>query len=40
MVLAVQTDGTELLTVEGLATDGQLSALQEAFWEHAASECG
>jgi aerobic carbon-monoxide dehydrogenase small subunit len=40
MVLAVQADGTELTTVEGLAHDGELSALQEAFWEHDAAECG
>lgn len=40
MVLAVQTDGTEVTTVEGLAKDGELSPLQEAFWEHDAAECG
>lgn len=40
MVFAVQADGTEVVTVEGLAQNGQLSALQEAFWEHDAAECG
>jgi carbon-monoxide dehydrogenase small subunit len=40
MVFAVQTDGTEVTTVEGLAQDGVLSPLQEAFWEHDAAECG
>lgn len=40
MVFAVQTDGTELTTVEGLAREGKLSVLQEAFWEHDAAECG
>src|SRR5437867_11320931 len=40
MVFAVQTEGTEVTTVEGLAQNGTLSALQEAFWEHDAAECG
>ena len=40
MALAIQTDGTEVVTVEGLAKDGELSPLQEAFWEHDAAECG
>ena len=40
MVLAVQTNGTEVTTVEGLARDGKLHPLQEAFWAHDAAECG
>ncbi len=40
MVFAVQTDGTEVTTVEGLAREGELSALQRAFWEYDAAECG
>lgn len=37
---AVQVDGREILTVEGLARDGQLHPLQEAYWEHHALQCG
>ena len=40
MVLAVEADGAEIVTVEGLADDGQLTALQEAFVEHNAVQCG
>jgi aerobic carbon-monoxide dehydrogenase small subunit len=40
MVYAVQVDGSELLTVEGLAQGGQLHPLQEAFWDNDAAECG
>jgi aerobic-type carbon monoxide dehydrogenase small subunit (CoxS/CutS family) len=40
LMLAVQADGGELLTVEGLARDGQLHPLQEAFHEHHALQCG
>jgi carbon-monoxide dehydrogenase small subunit len=39
-MLAVQADGAEILTVEGLATDGKLHPLQEAFWEHHGLQCG
>jgi carbon-monoxide dehydrogenase small subunit len=39
-VLAVQADGASVTTVEGLATDGTLSALQNAFWEHHGVQCG
>jgi aerobic carbon-monoxide dehydrogenase small subunit len=39
-VLAVQADGGELTTIEGLAHDGQLHPLQEAFWERHALQCG
>ena len=40
MVLAFQADGAEIMTVEGLAKDGQLHPLQEAFWENHALQCG
>lgn len=38
--LAVDTDGREVLTVEGLAGEGSLHPLQEAFVEHFALQCG
>jgi carbon-monoxide dehydrogenase small subunit len=40
MVLAVEADGAEIVTVEGLADDGQLTPIQEAFVEHNAVQCG
>ena len=40
LVLAVEAEGCEVLTVEGLAPSGQLSALQTAFSEHNAVQCG
>jgi carbon-monoxide dehydrogenase small subunit len=40
MLLAVQVDGSSLSTVEALAADGELSALQQAFSEHHALQCG
>ncbi|NOY57160.1 MAG: (2Fe-2S)-binding protein [Actinobacteria bacterium] len=40
MMLAVQADGAEIETVESLASDGELSPLQEAFHEHHALQCG
>ena len=39
-VLAVQADGAEVTTVEGLARNGQLHPMQEAFWEHHGLQCG
>lgn len=39
-VLAVQADGREVSTIEGLAIDGRLHPLQEAFVEHGAIQCG
>ena len=39
-VLAVQAEGTEVLTIEGLARDGKLHAVQEAFREHHGLQCG
>jgi aerobic carbon-monoxide dehydrogenase small subunit len=40
LMLAVQADGATLLTVEGLAREGRLHPLQEAFREHHALQCG
>ncbi len=39
-VFAVQADGTEVTTVEGLAKDGQLHPVQEGFWEEHGLQCG
>ena len=39
-VLAVQADGGEVTTIEGLAKDGTLHPLQEAFWEKHGLQCG
>jgi aerobic carbon-monoxide dehydrogenase small subunit len=39
-VLAVQADGCEVTTIEGLAADGQLHPLQEAFWSEHGLQCG
>jgi carbon-monoxide dehydrogenase small subunit len=39
-LLAVQADGTTLQTVEGLARDGELHAIQEGFWEEHGLQCG
>jgi aerobic-type carbon monoxide dehydrogenase small subunit (CoxS/CutS family) len=38
--LALQAEGSEIVTVEGLARDGELSALQAAFLEHGGVQCG
>jgi aerobic-type carbon monoxide dehydrogenase small subunit (CoxS/CutS family) len=40
MMLAVQADGTKIESVEGLAADGELNALQQAFSDHHALQCG
>ena len=40
MVFAVQAEGDEIVTVEGLAQDKRLHPLQEAFWKNDAVECG
>ena len=40
LLLAVQADGSAIETVEGLASDGELHPLQEAFREHHALQCG
>ena len=39
-VFAVQADGESVVTVEGLARDGQLHPIQQAFWESHALQCG
>ncbi|CAN5339266.1 glyceraldehyde dehydrogenase subunit gamma [soil metagenome] len=40
MMLAIQADGARIETVEGLAQDGELTALQQAFSDHHALQCG
>jgi len=39
-MLAVQADGCDILTIEGLARDGELHPMQEAFRQHHALQCG
>ena len=39
-VLAVQADGTDVLTIEGLAKDGQLHPMQAAFQDNHGLQCG
>ena len=39
-MFAVQADGRELLTIEGLASNGKLDSLQEAFWNEHGLQCG
>lgn len=39
-LLALQADGSELVTVEGLADDGELGTLQRAFSRNHAQQCG
>src|ERR1700735_2507594 len=40
LMLAVQADGTEITTIEGLAVNGKLHPLQKAFNDHHALQCG
>jgi aerobic carbon-monoxide dehydrogenase small subunit len=39
-VLAVQADGSEVTTIEGMASNGTLHPLQEAFWANHGLQCG
>jgi len=39
-ILAMQADGAEILTIEGLARNGKLHPLQEGFWEKHGLQCG
>jgi aerobic carbon-monoxide dehydrogenase small subunit len=39
-VLAVQADGADIMTIEGLAKDGELHPIQEGFWEMHGLQCG
>jgi aerobic-type carbon monoxide dehydrogenase small subunit (CoxS/CutS family) len=40
LMFAVQADGAEIQTIEGLATNGELHPLQKLFSEHRALQCG
>ena len=40
LMFAVQADGAEIRTIEGLATDGEMHPLQKLFSEHRALQCG
>ncbi len=40
LMFAVQANGHEVMTVEGLARDGQMHPLQKAFWEQHGLQCG
>ena len=39
-LFAVQADGSNLTTIEGLASDGELHPVQEGFWERHGLQCG
>jgi carbon-monoxide dehydrogenase small subunit len=39
-IFAVQADGGEVTTVEGLATNGELHPIQQAFWDKHGLQCG
>jgi len=40
LTLAVEAKGKEILTIEGLASNGQLHPIQQAFMDHFAVQCG
>ena len=40
LTLAVEADGCQVITIEGLCKDGRMSELQQAFIEHGAVQCG
>src|ERR687897_629885 len=39
-IFAVQADGSSVMTIEGLAKNGQLHPVQEGFWEEHGLQCG
>ncbi|MDX1665360.1 MAG: (2Fe-2S)-binding protein, partial [Candidatus Promineifilaceae bacterium] len=39
-VLTVQADGADVMTIEGLAENGQLHPMQQAFWDEHGLQCG
>ena len=39
-MFAVQADGSDVVTIEGMARDGKLHPLQQAFWEEHGLQCG
>lgn len=40
VVLAVQADSAEITTIEGLASNGKLHPMQQAFWDNHGLQCG
>jgi len=40
LIFAVETDGSEITTIEGIAKDGELSEVQQNFIEHHSVQCG
>jgi carbon-monoxide dehydrogenase small subunit len=40
LIPVVQADGARIVTIEGVATDGQLHAVQQAFLTHGGAQCG
>ncbi|MDP2645704.1 MAG: (2Fe-2S)-binding protein [Desulfobacterales bacterium] len=40
LVLAFKAIGKKIVTIEGLAQNGRLHPLQQAFWDHSAFQCG
>lgn len=38
--LAVQAEGSEIVTIEGLSSNGQLHPMQQAFWDNHGLQCG
>lgn len=40
MMMAAQADGADIITIEGLAQNGKLHPLQQAFLDHGAAQCG
>lgn len=40
LMMAAQADGAEIMTIEGLAREGELHPLQQSFLDHGAAQCG